>query len=115
MRNFSWIWIPRGVIIFYILFLLLFSFDAFNSNQTIWQQIGAFFFHSIPSWIYLIVLVLTWRKYIIAGISFIVIGILSILFFKTYGNINIFLLVSVPPILIGLSYIIYDKMIKNSE
>lgn len=115
MRKFSWIWIPRGVIMFYILFLLLLSFDVFQTNQSIWEQIAAFFIHSIPSWIFIIVLILTWKKYIIAGISYIVLGILGMIFFKTFLDIYSFLLVSLPPILIGLSFIIYDKMIKDSE
>ena len=115
MRKFSWLWIPRGVMFFYIIFLLMFSFDAFNTIEPFFDQLLAFFIHSIPSWVFIIVMIVTWKKPLVAGITFIVIGILGMIFLGTYEHLTGFMLLTVPPILIGLAYIIYDKMIKESE
>ena len=115
MKKFSWIWIPRGVIIFFIAFLFLFSLDVFSTPEPLIKQIGAFFIHSIPSWVLIIVLIFTWKKPFITGIILEILAVFSIFFFHTFEHLAGFLAVTLPLILIGGSFIIYDKMIKDSE
>jgi hypothetical protein len=113
MKTSLWLWIPRGIMFFYIIFLLLFALDTFDTPQPLGEQILDFFIHGLPSWILIIVLAITWNKPYLAGISFIVLASLGMIFFSTYQHLSGFLVVTLPPMLIGLSFIIYDKMIKD--
>ena len=54
-------WLPRIICILAILFVSLFAADAFAPGLTIWQQLGAFFIHLIPSFILLSLLIVAWK------------------------------------------------------
>jgi hypothetical protein len=114
MKNSLWLWIPRGIMFFYIIFLLLFALDAFSTPQPLWDQFLDFIIHGLPSWILIIVLAITWKKPFLAGISVIILSSLGMIFFSTYQHLSGFFVVTLPPMLIGLSFIIYDKMIKDN-
>ena len=58
-----------------ILFISLFAFDAFSPELTIWQQLGAFAIHLIPSFVLLAFLIVAWKWEYIGGIIFIIIGL----------------------------------------
>ncbi len=115
MKNSLWIWIPRGVLFFFIAFLFLFAFDAFSTPQDFGEQLMDFIIHSLPSWILIIVLAVTWKKPFLSGISLLVLATIGMLFFSTYQRLSGFMVVTLPPMLIGLSFIIYDKMIKDKD
>jgi hypothetical protein len=115
MKTTFWLWIPRIVIFFYIVFLFLFSFDTFSTDEPLIDQIGAFFIHSIPSWLLIAVLALTWKKPFLTGAILLILGVLTIPFFETYLHLSGFMVVTLPPILIGGAFIVYDKMIKDTE
>jgi hypothetical protein len=68
-------WSPRILCILAILFISLFAADAFAPGLTIWQQLGAFFIHLIPSFILLSLLIVTWKWEFIGGIIFTVLGL----------------------------------------
>ena len=59
----------------FILFVSLFAADAFSPGLTIWQQLGAFVIHLIPSFILLTFLIVAWKWELIGGIIFIIIGL----------------------------------------
>jgi hypothetical protein len=66
------IWIPRIIIIIYILFISLFALDA---------QIGiGLLIHLLPSIILIIILISTLKQPLLAGILFILAGIGTIIF-----------------------------------
>jgi hypothetical protein len=90
------IWIPRILIILYILFISLFALDT---------EFGlGFFMHLIPSFILIAILIFTWEKQKIAGILFGVFGILTIFYYGTYSDWRIFSMISLPPILAGILF-----------
>jgi uncharacterized membrane protein len=90
------IWIPRILIMLYILFMSLFAFDT---------EFGiGFFMHLIPSFILLAILIFTWKKPKIAGIFFALFGIATIMFYNTYREWMSFLIISLPPILAGILF-----------
>ena len=84
------IWIPRILIITYILFLSLFALDT---------EFGlGLLMHLIPSFVLLAILIFTWKKQKLAGILFIVAGIGTIIFYNTYQDLLSLLMISFPPI-----------------
>ena len=68
-------WAPRILCILAILFVSLFAADSFATGLTIWQQLGAFFIHLIPSFVLLFFLIIAWKWELIGGIIFTVIGL----------------------------------------
>jgi hypothetical protein len=93
MKKIKFIFIPRILIVIYVLFISLFALDT--------KFVIGFFIQLIPSLIFLATLFLTWKKPKIAGIFFIIEGLGTILFFNTYRNLFILFIISIIPIVIG--------------
>lgn len=68
-------WLPRILCILAILFVSMFALDAFAPGLTIWQQLGAFFMHLIPSLVLLACLIVAWKWEFAGGIIFTLIGL----------------------------------------
>lgn len=68
-------WTPRILSIIFICFLFLMSFDVFDSGLSFWQTLLAFFMHSLPALILLLVLIISWKYEIVGGIIFILAGL----------------------------------------
>lgn len=80
------LWFPRILTIIFILFLVMFSLDVFGEGLTGWQLLWVFLLHNIPVFVLIIVLFFSWKHEIVGGVSFILAGILYILF----NLVNIF-------------------------
>jgi len=115
-------WLPRIICILAILFVSMFAFDSFDSRLTIWQQIGAFLIHLIPSYILIGLLIVAWRWELVGGIIFAVIGFATspFVFYHNYGlnhsigvSLHIIFMITVPFILIGALFIICYYMKKK--
>lgn len=105
--KFHWIiWIPRVLMMLLILFVSMFSLDAFEGNDTIWHKLLGFLIHNIPSLLLLLTLLFTWRKPLFAGIFFFALAILLSLFWHTYKNPTTFLIFTVPMLVIGFLFIL---------
>ena len=108
-------WMPRIISILAILFISLFALDSFGPNLTIWQQIGAFLIHLIPTYILIALLIVAWKWEYIGGIIFIIIGLgMSPFIFKHNYNMNhsvgmslgIILMITFPFVVAGILFII---------
>ena len=108
-------WLPRIICILAILFVSLFAMDAFSPELTIWQQIGGFLMHLIPSFILLAFLLVAWKWEYIGGIIFIIIGLgLSPYIYMLNYNRNhsvgmslgIILTITFPFVIVGILFII---------
>ena len=108
-------WMPRIICILAILFISLFALDSFGPNLTIWQQIGAFLIHLIPTYILIALLIVAWKLEYIGGIIFIIIGLgMSPFIFKHNYNMNhsigmsigIILMITFPFVVAGILFII---------
>jgi len=108
MKKFLY-WLPRVLSILFICFLTLFSLDVFDIEAPWYQLVGAFFMHSIPSLILIGVTVLAWKKPKIGGWVFIAAGLVLAIVVR-FNPIS--LVIFVPPVLIGILYLIADKKIK---
>ena len=108
-------WLPRVICILAILFVSLFAGDAFAPGLTIWQQLGSFIIHLIPSFILLAFLVVAWKWEYIGGIIFIIIGLgLSPLVFIHNYRMNhsilmslwVILLITIPFVIVGILFVV---------
>jgi hypothetical protein len=108
-------WVPRIIVILAILFVSMFALDSFSPGLTLWQQIGGFMIHLIPSFILLGVLVLAWKRELPGGIIFLLIGVgLSPWIYLHNFRMNhsvgmsllIVLMVTFPFILAGIMFIV---------
>ena len=108
-------WLPRIICILAILFVSMFAADAFEPGLTIWQQIGNFFMHLVPSFILIALLVIAWKWELLGGISLMILGIVlsPFIFNLNYHrnhSVNISLLIiltiTFPFILAGIFFII---------
>lgn len=108
-------WLPRIICILAILFVSLFALDAFAPGLTIWQQIGAFLIHLIPSFILLALLIIAWKWELIGGIIFTIIGLgmSPFVFVHNYKmnssigmSLGIILTITIPFVVVGVLFIV---------
>ena len=118
-------WLPRIICILAILFVSMFALDAFAPGLSIWQQIGAFLIHLIPSYVLLALLIVAWKWEYIGGIIITIIGIgLSpFVFFLNFNrnhltasqSLGIILMVTFPFIVVGILFIVSHYKKKRFE
>ena len=117
-RNRILYWAPRLICILNILFISLFALDAFDPDLTIWQQIGGFLIHMIPSFILLAALLIAWKWEMVGGIIFIIIGLIlsSFLFVHNFKmneslwlTLGIVLLMGFPFVLAGILFVLSNS------
>jgi cell division protein FtsW (lipid II flippase) len=116
-------WTPRILCILAILFISMFALDAFTPELTIWQQLGAFFIHLIPSFILLALLIVAWKWEYIGGIIFLVIGLgfSPLIFIHNYNmnhsiwmSLGIIMMITFPFFVVGILFLAsYYKKKKN--
>lgn len=64
-------WAPRILSILFILFLMMFSLDVFDSASSAQEITIGLFMHNIPALILLVVVIISWKREIVGGIVFI--------------------------------------------
>ncbi len=116
-------WTPRILCILAILFISMFALDSFSPELTIWQQLGAFFIHLIPSYVLIALLIIAWKWEYYGGIIFIVIGLgfSPVIFIHNYNmnhsvwmSLGIILAITIPFVVVGVLFIWSHKMKKKS-
>jgi len=117
-------WTPRIICILAILFISSFAADSFAPELTIWQQLGGFLIHLIPSFILFAILIIAWKWEKIGGIIFLVIGLLlsPLVFMLNYnrGNsvgmsLGIILSITIPFVIVGILFIRSHYMKKKES
>jgi len=101
-------WTPRILAVLYIIFVSIFAFD--ESRFTL-----PWFVHLMPTLILTLIVIFTWRKPLTAAIIFFILGFGFTLIFKTYTNWLIFLVISLPLILIGILFLLEKLFIKKKD
>lgn len=88
------------------LFYSVFALDSFAESYVWYEQLLMFSLHLLPSYLIVLSMMLR-RKYPLTGSSgFIFAGVFFTFFYNTYRSLDIFLLISVPPIVIGILFLI---------
>lgn len=95
----------RVIAILYILFITLFSFDVFSERHTGFELLLALFVHLAPSILVTLVLTIAWKQEKLGGFLYMIIAIFTIIFFKTYQDVVVFTLISLPLGVIGGAFI----------
>lgn len=116
-------WIPRLLCILAILFVSMFALDAFAPGLSIWEQIGGFLIHLIPSFVLLSALLVSWKWEKVGGIILMALGLgLSPFVFsmnlQRTGSIwvalGIVLVINIPFVMVGALFIISNYLKKRS-
>jgi hypothetical protein len=94
----------------------MFALDAFAPGLTIWQQLGDFFIHLIPSFILLACLIVAWKWEYVGGIIFTIIGLgLSPLVFmlnvnrnhiSVWQSLGIIMMITFPFVVVGILFLV---------
>ena len=117
-------WLPRIICILGILFISMFALDAFNPEKTIWQQIGGFLIHLIPSYVLIIFLIIAWKREYIGGILFTLIGLgfSPFIFMHNYKmnqsvwlSLLIILMITIPFVIVGILFMVSHNMKKKDR
>ena len=107
-------WAPRILAIVFILFLATFSLDVFDMNLGFWGTILGLFMHNIPSLVLLIILLISWKRELVGGITFSLAGVFYILMILTHTlrgtdgwqSLSYSLIIAGPALLVGILFII---------
>jgi hypothetical protein len=117
-------WTPRILSIGAILFISIFALDAFAPGLTLWQQLGAFFMHMIPSIGLAILLGYAWKHERWGGILFMLIGLIftPIIFNWNYRmndsvwiSLSIIGLITLPFVVVGILFLVHDYLTKRTH
>lgn len=109
----NFIWIPRVITIIFILFISLFALDVFSLEGSWWEKLAGFLYHLLPSFFLLIILITSRKNPLLSGVLFIVLGLIFTLRFQTYRHFLSFLLISLPPLIIGILFIYANYLQKK--
>jgi len=112
-KGFSWL--PRIFTMLIILFLGMFALDAFSPELNFWQQLSDFIMHLIPSFTLIIILIIAWKRELIGGILFTILGLVMSPFIYSMNyernhnmlmSIGIILTICLPILIAGVLFII---------
>ncbi|MCX6063544.1 MAG: hypothetical protein NTV26_05050 [Caldiserica bacterium] len=108
MRNssarFRFIWIPRALMILFILFLTMFSLDVFEMEGTLLAKLGGFVMHSIPSLVLVAVLLVAWRNPLVGGVLTLIAAVAFMLRFHIWSGMT-FATIILPVVVVGALFI----------
>lgn len=116
-------WTPRVICILAILFVSMFALDSFSPELSIWQQIGGFLMHLIPSYILLVFLLIAWKWELVGGVLLLLISLgFSPFIYQHNFNMNHSVLMSLQiifminfPFMLSGSLFIWEHFIKNKK
>lgn len=99
---------PRVLAILFILFISLFALDSFPGEAPFLQEFVGFLIHLIPSFVMIVLLVISWNRPLVGGWLFALLGVLFTVFFKTYRSILGFAILSLPLAVISALFFASD-------
>ena len=118
-------WLPRILCILSILFISSSAFDAFTTEESFMVQIGEFILQLILPTILLLLLIFTWKKELLGGIIFMILGLgFSPYVFKTnynldhslWSSLGTIITITIPLFIIGVLFLVsYFKKKKKAD
>jgi hypothetical protein len=110
-------WLPRSLAIIYIIFLGLFSLDVFEAGSgfSALETAKGFLIHNIPSFIFMALLAIAWKREKAGGIIFIASSVAWLLFLKHDSFWAIANPVILSPIVIGILFLLSDFKNKKAK
>ena len=98
-------WTPRVLAILFALFISLFALDAFAVDKPFLEQVAGFLIHLIPTAVVVAALVIAWKRSLIGGVIFLLIGA-AYVFQTLYQSWSVALTFSGIPLLTGLLFLL---------
>ena len=117
-------WTPRILGILAILFISMFALDAFHPDLTLWQQLGNFLMHMIPSFILIALLLIAWKWELTGGIIFTLLGLIftPIVYNHNFKmnhsvgmSLTVVLMITVPFLVVGLLFLASHFIKRKAE
>ena len=108
------LWLPRLLVIAYILFLSIFAFDAFSADSTVLENILGLIMHLVPSFILMLVLFVAWKNEKLGAVLFAILGVIFTIFFNSYRELVTFAIISLPLFAIS-SALLLSHYFRNKE
>jgi hypothetical protein len=108
-------WIPRILAIVAILFVSMFALDAFTPDKSLQKQISDFLVHLIPSFVLLLLLIISWRYELAGGILFLLAGLffIPLIYSMNYQRTHsiwipvfVVLMINIPFVITGILFIL---------
>jgi hypothetical protein len=109
-------WAPRILGILFAIFISLFTFDVFGQGTGFWKTLLALLIHLIPTFLLIIILILSWKRPWISGIFFILLGIAYIIWSSQSGRGS--QIIYIPLFLVGILFLtswFFRKEIKKAQ
>ncbi len=106
MRKRLFFWIPRGLGILFTVFLFLLSFDVFGKEMGLGKMLLGFFIHLLPAIIVGISVVIAWRKPLLGGILFILLGFIYMIIALQRVSWAVQFIISGPLFLTGILFLL---------
>jgi len=103
-------WIPRILAILSILFMTIFSLDAFDGNESFGMKMLGFLMHNIPVLIILVILLIAWRWELAGGILFILAFVAGTIVFHSFIGNPASLIVITPFLITGILFILHNVL-----
>ena len=107
-------WPPRILGILFALFISIFALDAFGEGIPFLEAIVGFLIHLIPTYIVIAILLIAWKWELVGGILFIFAGVFYMVWVHNL-HWSAYLLIGVPPILVGILFIAAYLVLKRVE
>ncbi|MHC1705274.1 MAG: hypothetical protein AB9846_15315 [Tenuifilaceae bacterium] len=79
-------WIPRILCILFAVFISLFAFDVFGQGSGFWKTLIDLLLHLVPTFLVIIIIILSWKWSWIGGVSFILLGIVYLIWSSQTGR-----------------------------
>ncbi len=98
------LWTPRILGIIFIFFISLFAFDVFGTGTGFLKTLLALLVHLVPTFVLILILIVSWKRPWIGGISFVLLGI-AYLVWKGFAYPVIYIALFLVGILYLLSWI----------
>ncbi len=97
--------LPRIINILYVCFIGMFSLDSFDGKHSFSEMLLGFLIHNIPTFILLIILIVSWKKALLGAVLFLLASISMFLFIKI-RYFSYFLLLIAPLLLLSILFLI---------
>jgi hypothetical protein len=115
MRERVLYWIPRVLMILALLFMLMFSFDAFDGNESFGRKILDFLLHNIPVFILTGIFVIAWKRELIGGLLLFAALIAASILFRSFSGNPASLIVLAPFAVAGVLFILHHFLYGESK
>ncbi len=109
-------WSPRVLCILFAVFISLFALDVFEEGQGFWKTLGALFMHLIPTFLLILLLIVSWKREWIGAVALALLAILYIIIAWGKFPISVYLFISGPLLIISVLFLfnwLFRSELKN--